>query len=141
MKVLSCLQHNPFSLSPSCILTVPLIVNKTTTMFLKISIYESKRPSIFWDGTKVDASLPYEYGGIVYLWKCLDELYHKLPFISILIFSFLALYKACKGTRKEFTRRETARTGLQILFTMSPKSLQLLSYLDANFKSIKKLKV
>lgn len=91
----------------------------------------------------MEASLPHEYGGIVpvYLWKCLDELYHKLAFISILIFSFLALYKACKGTRKEFTRRETARTGLQILFTMSPKSLQLFSYLDTNFKSIKKPKV
>lgn len=35
MKVLSCLQHTLFSLSPSCILTVPLSVNKTTTIFLK----------------------------------------------------------------------------------------------------------
>lgn len=89
---------------------------------------------------KVEASLPYERGGVVYLWKCLDKLYHKLPFIAILVFSFLALYKACKRTRKGFTKRETARTGLQILFTMPPKSIQLLSYLDANFKVLRSLK-
>lgn len=45
-----------------------------------------------------------------YLWKSVNELYHKLPFVSILIFSFLALYKTYKVMRKEITRRETART-------------------------------
>lgn len=69
-------------------------------------------------GCKWKASLPYGYGNIVpvYLWKSINELYHKLPFIPILIFSFLALYKTCKVMRKEFIRRETARTWLQILF-------------------------
>lgn len=68
-------------------------------------------------GCKWKASLPYGYGNRVpaYLWKCINELYHELPFTPILIFSFLALHKTCKVMRKEFARRKTPRTWLRIL--------------------------
>lgn len=36
-----------------------------------------------------------------YLWKGFNKLYHQFPFVSFLIFSFLALDKICKSVRKE----------------------------------------
>lgn len=71
----------------------------------------------FWDAILLSKAEGFSSMWIpVYLWKSIHELDHKLPFTSILIFSFLALYKACIGMRKEFTREETARTRIQTLF-------------------------
>lgn len=95
-------------------------------------------------GCKWTASFPYGYGNIVlvYLWKGIDELYHELPFIPILIFSFLALYKTCKAIRKSSTEERQQEVGYKSFSdARSPKGLQLSSHLDTHFKSIKKLKV
>lgn len=58
-------------------------------------------------GCQRKASLPYGCGNTVpvYLWKSIDELYHKLPFLPILVFSFLALHKTCKEMRKDLSGR------------------------------------
>lgn len=71
-------------------------------------------------GCKGKASLPYGYGNVVpvYLWKSIKELYHKLPFIPILIFSFLALHKTCKATRKAFSIRDSKNLPANLFQTL-----------------------
>lgn len=49
MKVLSCLQYTLLSPSPSCIPTVPLSVNKTSTMFLKVVFMKVKDLRLLMD--------------------------------------------------------------------------------------------